>query len=48
MGRFATGDIDYKFMVGVQSSRAGDRLGYLGETIFYEDEDTKEKSGKKS
>ena len=42
MGRFATGDIDYKFMVGVQSSRAADRFGYLGETIFYEDEDTKE------
>jgi integrase/recombinase XerD len=42
MGRFTTGDIDYKFMVGVQSSRAADRFGYLGETIFYEDEDTKE------
>ena len=42
MGRFITGDIDYKFMVAVQSSRAADRFGYLGETIFYEDEDTKE------
>ena len=42
MGRFTTGDIDYKFMVGVQSSRAADRFGYLGETIFYEGEDTKE------
>jgi DNA ligase (NAD+) len=41
MGRFITGDIDYKFMVAVQSSRAADRFGYLGETIFYEDEDTK-------
>ena len=42
MGRFITGDIDYKFMVAVQSSRAADRFGYLGETIFYEDEETKE------
>ena len=42
MGRFTTGDIDYKFMVAVQSSRAADRFGYLGETIFYEDEETKE------
>ena len=42
MGRFTTGDIDYKFILGVQSSRAADRFGYLGETIFYEDEDTKE------
>ena len=36
MGRFITGDIDYKFMVAVQSSRAADRFGYLGETIFYD------------
>ncbi len=42
MGRFTTGDIEYKFMVAVQSSRAADRFGYLGETIFYEDEETKE------
>ena len=42
MGRFINGDIDYKFMVAVQSSRAADRFGYLGETIFYEDEDAKE------
>lgn len=42
MGRFTTGDIEYKFMVAVQSSRAADRFGYLGETIFYEVEETKE------
>src|SRR5574344_1309974 len=42
MGRFIAGDIDYKFMVAVQSSRAADRFGYLGETIFYEDDETKE------
>lgn len=42
MGRFTTGDIEYKFMVAVQSSRAADRFGYLGETIFYEDEETNE------
>lgn len=39
MGRYTSGDIEYKFMFGVQSSDAANRFKVKPEYIFWEEDD---------